>query len=64
LLGGLVRHQETRTTNKIPLLGDIPLLGHFFRSDSVSRENTERLFLISPKVVMATMATTSAPEPQ
>jgi type III secretion protein C len=64
LLGGLVRHQETRTTNKIPLLGDIPLLGHLFRSDSVSRENTERLFLISPKVVMASVATTSAPEPQ
>jgi type III secretion protein C len=61
LLGGLVRHQETRTTNKIPLLGDIPLLGHLFRSDSVSRENTERLFLISPKVVMASVATTSAP---
>jgi type III secretion protein C len=61
LLGGLVRHETTRTTNKIPLLGSIPLLGHLFRSDSVSRENTERLFLISPTVIMATAATMPAP---
>jgi type III secretion protein C len=57
LLGGLVRHETTRTTNKIPFLGSIPLLGHLFRSDSVSRDDTERLFLISPKVIMATAAT-------
>jgi len=60
-LGGLVRHEETRTTNKIPVLGDIPLLGHLFRSDSVSRENTERLFLISPKVIMANAVTVPTP---
>jgi type III secretion protein C len=64
LLGGLVRHETTRTTNKIPFLGSIPLLGHLFRSDSVSREDTERLFLISPRVIMATAATTPLPEGQ
>jgi type III secretion protein C len=64
LLGGLVRHETTRTTNKIPLLGSIPLLGHLFRSDSVSREDTERLFLISPRVIMATAATAPLPEGQ
>ena len=62
LLGGLVRHETTRTTNKIPLLGSIPLLGHLFRSDSVSRGSTERLFLISPTVIMATAATTPLPD--
>ena len=61
LLGGLVRHETTRTTNKIPILGSIPLLGHLFRSDSVSKENTERLFLISPRVIMASAATPVAP---
>jgi type III secretion protein C len=61
LLGGLVRHETTRTTNKIPILGSIPLLGHLFRSDSVSKENTERLFLISPRVIMASAATPAAP---
>jgi type III secretion protein C len=57
LLGGLVRHENTRTTNKIPLLGSIPLLGHLFRGDSVTRDHTERLFLISPQIVTASAAT-------
>ena len=57
LLGGLVRHENTRTTNKIPLLGSIPLLGHLFRGDTVTRDHTERLFLISPQIVTASAAT-------
>jgi type III secretion protein C len=61
LLGGLVRHETTRITNKIPFLGSIPLLGRLFRSDQVSHEDTERLFLISPTVIMATAATLPVP---
>jgi type III secretion protein C len=57
LLGGLVRHENTRTTNKIPLLGSIPLLGHLFRGDTVTKDHTERLFLISPQIVTASAAT-------
>ena len=54
LLGGLVRHETTKNVNKIPLLGSIPLLGRLFRSESISRANTERLFLISPQIVVGT----------
>ena len=54
LLGGLVRHETQKNVNKIPVLGSIPLLGRLFRSESVSREHTERLFLISPQIVMGT----------
>jgi len=57
LLGGLVRHENTRSTNKIPLLGSIPLLGHLFRGDTVTKDHTERLFLISPQIVTASAAT-------
>ena len=57
LLGGLVRHENNRSTNKIPLLGSIPLLGHLFRGDTVTRDHTERLFLISPQIVTASAAT-------
>lgn len=56
LLGGLVRHENARTTNKIPLLGSIPLLGHLFRGDTVTKDHTERLFLISPQIVTASAA--------
>jgi len=57
LLGGLVRHENNRTTSKIPLLGSIPLLGHLFRGDTVTKDHTERLFLISPQIVTASAAT-------
>jgi len=57
LLGGLVRQQNTRSTNRIPLLGSIPLLGHLFRGDTVTKDHTERLFLISPQIVTASAAT-------
>jgi type III secretion protein C len=61
LLGGLNRRENTRTTSRIPLLGSIPLLGRLFRSDITKRDNTERLFLISPQIIAATAATLSEP---
>jgi type III secretion protein C len=57
LLGGLVRHENNRSTSKIPLLGSIPLLGHLFRGDTITKDHTERLFLISPQIVTASAAT-------
>ena len=61
LLGGLNRRENTRTTSKIPFLGSIPLLGRLFRSDVTKRDNTERLFLISPQIIAATAATLAVP---
>jgi type III secretion protein C len=61
LLGGLNRRENTRTTSKIPLLGSIPLLGRLFRSDVTKRDTTERLFLISPQIIVATAATLGTP---
>jgi type III secretion protein C len=61
LLGGLNRRENTRTTNRIPLLGSIPLLGRLFRSDVTKRDTTERLFLISPQIIVATAASLGGP---
>jgi type III secretion protein C len=61
LLGGLNRRENSRTTSRIPFLGSIPLLGRLFRSDITKRDNTERLFLISPQIIAATAATLSEP---
>jgi type III secretion protein C len=61
LLGGLNRRENTRTTSRIPFLGSIPLLGRLFRSDITKRDNTERLFLISPQIIAATAVTLSEP---
>jgi len=61
LLGGLNRRENTRTTNKIPLLGSIPLVGRLFRSDVTKHDTTERLFLISPQIIVATAAHLGGP---
>lgn len=51
LLGGLVQDSGTNTEHKIPVLGDIPLLGYLFKTAQKQREHVERLFLITPRLV-------------
>ncbi|WP_315760390.1 type III secretion system outer membrane ring subunit SctC [Sphingomonas sp. Y38-1Y] len=51
LLGGLTVNQQLDAESKIPLLGDIPLLGELFKTRSRSRRQTERLFLITPRII-------------
>lgn len=51
LLGGLVREEQQESEFKVPYLGDIPWLGHLFKSQSKSQGQSERLFLISPRIV-------------
>lgn len=46
LLGGFVQDENVQGTNKIPLLGDLPLIGGLFRSTSQSKRSVVRLFLI------------------
>lgn len=52
VLGGLVSTDRITDTSKIPLLGDIPLLGRLFRTDNVEDSRTELLVLITPYVMM------------
>jgi general secretion pathway protein D len=52
VLGGLVSTDKTRSRTKIPLLGDIPLLGALFRADSREEARTELLVLITPYVLL------------
>jgi general secretion pathway protein D len=50
-LGGLIREDGNDTKNGIPVLSDIPWVGPLFRSTSRSRDRTELLVLLSPKIV-------------
>jgi type II secretory pathway component GspD/PulD (secretin) len=52
-LGGLVEEEEVENISKVPLLGDIPLLGLLFRSESTSKEQTEIVFCITPHIMMS-----------
>jgi general secretion pathway protein D len=51
LIGGLISHTETETENKVPLLGDIPLLGYLFKSTSKREVAQEMIILITPHIV-------------
>jgi general secretion pathway protein D len=51
VLGGLVQNSETKTRSKIPLLGDIPLLGIPFRYDSRDEARDEVIVLLTPYVL-------------
>lgn len=50
LLGGLKQDKQMQAQNKIPLLGDIPIIGHLFRNDLNQTHSVIRLFLIKATV--------------
>ncbi len=50
-LGGLIRDRVSESATKIPLLGDIPGIGHLFRSTTKRNDRTELIVLITPRVV-------------
>ena len=51
VLGGIIRKTLNSTVNKVPLLGDIPILGAIFRSTSKSQDRTELMIFLTPHVV-------------
>ena len=50
-IGGLLDNRTTDTLEKIPFIGDIPILGKFFQSKSVSKQNTELIVIVTPELV-------------
>ncbi len=52
VLGGLRRSSTTRDNWKIPIVGDIPLVGGLFQSKTESVEDTELLIFITPRIVV------------
>ncbi|MFS2080194.1 type IV pilus secretin PilQ, partial [Telluria sp. Tellsp99] len=51
VLGGIYQMTETRNDNKVPLFGDIPVVGNLFKSTSRQNTKTELLVFITPKIV-------------
>lgn len=50
-IGGLLNSEDGKTITKIPLLGDIPIIGQFFRHTTKTRDNRELVILITPTLV-------------
>jgi general secretion pathway protein D len=51
VLGGLVSDDLTQTEQKVPFLGDIPILGHLFRSQSASNEKRTLMIFLRPVIL-------------
>jgi general secretion pathway protein D len=51
LLGGLIEEQKDVAETKVPVLGDIPLLGWFFRSESERTSRQELLMMVVPYII-------------
>jgi pilus assembly protein CpaC len=50
-IGGLLDNRVTDSLEKVPFLGDLPILGKFFQSRSRNKENTELLVIVTPELV-------------
>jgi len=51
VIGGLVRNRVARTDTKIPLLGDIPVIGALFRSSSTSLQKSNLILVLTPYII-------------
>ena len=51
VIGGLISNSEIKSLNKVPLLGDLPILGKLFQSVSKSKNETEVVIFLKAKVV-------------
>ncbi|TRM52923.1 type II and III secretion system protein family protein [Achromobacter sp. LC458] len=51
VISGLVSRQTKAMVNKVPMLGDLPIIGAFFRSVDYSQEDTELVIVVTPRLV-------------
>lgn len=51
VIGGLIKNNKTETVKKVPILGDIPLLGWFFKRKTEEYKKSNLLIFITPRIV-------------
>jgi Flp pilus assembly secretin CpaC len=51
IMGGLLQRLESKNIQKIPLLGDLPILGQLFRSTSYLKQESDVVFVMTPNIV-------------
>jgi len=61
VIGGLLDNTESEAFQKIPFLGDIPILGKFFQSMQKTRANTELIVIVTPEIVAPIAAGATLP---
>ena len=61
LLGGLLQNTSTQNISKVPLLGDIPVIGQLFRSESFQKGESELIIAVTPYLVKPTVTSLALP---
>ena len=51
VIGGLIQDTTTRTESKIPLLGDLPLIGRAFRNEDLTHQRNELIITVTPHII-------------
>jgi general secretion pathway protein D len=51
ILGGLINTKNVNDNNKVPLLGDIPLIGYLFKREGMSKKTEEIVIIIEPHII-------------
>ncbi|XGC82179.1 type II secretion system secretin GspD [Bdellovibrio bacteriovorus] len=51
VLGGLMKEQDVESVTKVPLLGDIPILGWLFKSRTIVKDKTNMVVFLTPKII-------------
>jgi type IV pilus assembly protein PilQ len=56
VIGGIYVQEERNTVTKVPLLGDVPILGHLFKKNDKTDNRRELLVFVTPKIVSDSLA--------
>ena len=51
VLGGLIQEHNSTSVGKIPILGDIPVIGFFFRDTHTQKTKEELVIMITPHII-------------
>ena len=54
VIGGMLQETENKTVKKIPFVGDLPVIGMFFRSTVTSKAKEEMVIMLTPQIVVDT----------
>lgn len=54
VIGGMIQETEQKNVTKIPFLGDIPVIGMFFRSTTTEKSKEEMVMMLTPQIVIDT----------
>ena len=52
VIGGMIQETEAKSVTKIPFLGDLPVIGMFFRSTNTAKEKEEMVIMLTPNIIV------------